>query len=66
MTFADLKPDLQALAEEDKRQAAAYLIHLLRKDDPDHQAELSRRHERISSTGGISYEDFRERLGLGK
>jgi hypothetical protein len=42
MSVAEIKQQVEALSPEEKRELSAFLKHLARRDDPEHQAELTR------------------------
>jgi hypothetical protein len=49
MSFAELKPQIDALDHDEQLRLAAYLKHVLRKDDPAYRAELAHRIDRMDA-----------------
>ncbi len=64
MSFADLKPQIEQLPHEDMLKVMAYLKHLLRAENPEHQAELARRHADLDAGKGITLDEAKRRLGI--
>ena len=63
MSFADLKPQIEQLPQEDMLKAMAYLKQLLRAENPAYQAELARRNAELDAGKGITLDEAKHRLG---
>ena len=65
MVFAEIKPQIEQLAPDERLKALAFLKHLMRADDPEYQAELARRHAEIEAGRGVSLTEAKQRLEHG-
>jgi hypothetical protein len=65
MVFAEIKPQIEQLAPEERLKALAFLKHLMHADDPEYQAELARRHADIEAGRGVSLTEAKQRLDHG-
>jgi hypothetical protein len=65
MVFAEIKPQIEQLAPDERLKALAFLKHLMHADDPEYQAELARRHADIEAGRGVSLTEAKQRLEHG-
>jgi hypothetical protein len=63
MIFTEIKPQLEQLPHEEMLKTMAYLKHLLRAENKEHQSELARRHADMDAGKRLSLDEARRRLG---
>ena len=54
---------VEALGPEDRRKVQAFLVHLMRRDDPAWRSELAHRIDRVRTGGGVAGPTLRRKLG---
>jgi len=59
VTLQDLKHGIEQSSDEDKLYLAAYLRHLVRKDDPVYRAELAGRRDEMAAGKRYSLDQLR-------
>jgi hypothetical protein len=64
MVFAELKPHIEQLPHAERVKAMAFLKHLLRAENPEHQRELAGAHAEIDAGKKVRWEDLKRQLGL--
>ena len=64
MIFSEIRPQIDQLPHDERVKAMAYLKHLLRAENPEHQRELAQRHADIEAGKGVRWEDLKKKLGL--
>jgi len=62
MSVAELKSELDRLSPEERRQISAYLYLRERLQDPEFQAEISRKMDDSDPSHWISLEEAEKRL----
>ena len=63
MVFAEIKPQIEQLAPDERLKALAFLKHLLRAENPAYQAELARRNAELDAGQGVPLSEAKRRLG---
>ena len=63
MVFAEIKPQIEQLAPDERLKALAFLKHLLRAENPVYQAELARRNAELDAGQGVPLSEAKRRLG---
>ncbi len=58
MSHQELKATVDALSEDDRLWLAAYLMHVERRDSPEHKADLARLNREIDEGHYYTLEQF--------
>ena len=64
MVFAEIKPQIEQLAPDERLKALAFLKHLMHAENPVYQAELARRHAEMDAGRKVRWEDLKRDAGL--
>lgn len=62
MSVSQVLQEIDTLSPEDRLKVQAYLVHLRRRDDPAHRAELKRRLDQLQAGRGSTEEELRRLL----
>lgn len=58
MTTTQVKQQIDAMSEEDRFFAAAYLQHLANRDNPEHIAQLTEANKRMDAGHKVAFEEL--------
>jgi hypothetical protein len=64
MSFAEVKQEVKAMSEEQRRELSAFILQLGRERNEAWQKEMSRRMADMDAGKKVSQSDFERRVGL--